>query len=239
MTGFRSVRWAAAAVLVCAAAGPARADETPTAPRPPEWVIKVSEIAFGDPMKGGSSPLSVSKSRYGWEWLARRHRIATTGTLDREHFHGPRELFDRLDRNGDGVLEAADFDWSEGSEFLRQQAVAKALFNRLDADGNGAVSAEEWQALFNRLAGEKGSLSPDDLRRALFPAPGRPSVVPPTRLGRLFGLLTGELGSVNEGPDPGQSAPDFTLRTQDGQRTIRLSEFRGHKPVVLIFGSFT
>lgn len=33
-------------------------------------------------------------------------------------------------------------------------------------------------------------------------------------------------------------APDFCLPTLDEHRTVRLSDFRGHKPVVLIFGNF-
>jgi hypothetical protein len=33
-------------------------------------------------------------------------------------------------------------------------------------------------------------------------------------------------------------APDFSLPSLDEDRTIRLSDFRGHKPVVLIFGNF-
>ena len=37
----------------------------------------------------------------------------------------------------------------------------------------------------------------------------------------------------------GDAAPDFALRTADGDGTVRLSTFRGQKPVVLIFGSFT
>jgi peroxiredoxin len=51
--------------------------------------------------------------------------------------------------------------------------------------------------------------------------------------------LSGELGSFFEGPDVGQRAPDFALRTQDGKQSIRLSQYRGVKPVVLVFGSFT
>lgn len=38
---------------------------------------------------------------------------------------------------------------------------------------------------------------------------------------------------------PGDLAPDFSLRTLDGKGTVRLSDFRGKKPVVLIFGSYT
>ena len=42
-------------------------------------------------------------------------------------------------------------------------------------------------------------------------------------------------GTVNVG-DP---APDFELSTVDNSGKVRLSSFRGSKPVVLIFGSYT
>ena len=37
----------------------------------------------------------------------------------------------------------------------------------------------------------------------------------------------------------GDEAPDFALPTVDRSSTIRLSSFRGERPVVLIFGSYT
>ncbi len=37
----------------------------------------------------------------------------------------------------------------------------------------------------------------------------------------------------------GDRAPDFALKTSDGSQFVRLSEFRGLEPVVLIFGSHT
>ena len=37
----------------------------------------------------------------------------------------------------------------------------------------------------------------------------------------------------------GDMAPDFELSDTDGANPIRLSDFRGQKPVALIFGSFT
>jgi hypothetical protein len=40
-------------------------------------------------------------------------------------------------------------------------------------------------------------------------------------------------------PQVGELAPDFELRTPDGKQTIRLSSFRGRRPLVLVFGSFT
>jgi hypothetical protein len=37
----------------------------------------------------------------------------------------------------------------------------------------------------------------------------------------------------------GDMAPDFELATADRDATVRLSSFRGQRPVVLIFGSYT
>src|SRR6266850_2258279 len=37
----------------------------------------------------------------------------------------------------------------------------------------------------------------------------------------------------------GSAAPDFTLRASSGDRLVRLSEFRGKRPVVLVLGSYT
>ena len=37
----------------------------------------------------------------------------------------------------------------------------------------------------------------------------------------------------------GDMAPDFDLPTADKKQRVRLSSFRGSKPVILIFGSYT
>ena len=37
----------------------------------------------------------------------------------------------------------------------------------------------------------------------------------------------------------GDVAPDFTLKSLDGPEQVTLSDFRGKRPVVLIFGSYT
>lgn len=37
----------------------------------------------------------------------------------------------------------------------------------------------------------------------------------------------------------GDMAPDFTLETTDQSGTVQLASFRGQKPVVLVFGSYT
>jgi hypothetical protein len=38
---------------------------------------------------------------------------------------------------------------------------------------------------------------------------------------------------------PGDTAPDFSLETVDHMSRVQLSSFRGQKPVVLVFGSYT
>ncbi len=40
-------------------------------------------------------------------------------------------------------------------------------------------------------------------------------------------------------PNAGNTAPDFRLRDVNDENPVRLSDFRGRKPVALIFGSYT
>jgi hypothetical protein len=40
-------------------------------------------------------------------------------------------------------------------------------------------------------------------------------------------------------PKTGDLAPDFELQHANGQESVRLSDYRGQKPVALIFGSYT
>lgn len=42
-----------------------------------------------------------------------------------------------------------------------------------------------------------------------------------------------------QAPRAGDPAPDFELQDSSGEHTVRLSDFKGQQPVVLIFGSFT
>jgi hypothetical protein len=189
-----------------------------------------------------------SQSRYGWEWLAKLHGVALDKSIRRIDFKGPPEIFDRLDRNHDGLLKKDDFDWSPMSVYARAAMPSGFWFRAIDANGNGRISREEWDAFFTRIAKGKGYLTRDDLREALpvMPPPRRddeppppPSNDDPSPITLIAGLLQGELGSPFPGPRVGTTAPDFTLPTQDGKSEITLSQFRGKKPVVLIFGSFT
>ena len=42
-----------------------------------------------------------------------------------------------------------------------------------------------------------------------------------------------------DGSELGYEAPDFALKSLDGEKTVKLSDFKGKKPVVLVFGSYT
>lgn len=46
-------------------------------------------------------------------------------------------------------------------------------------------------------------------------------------------------GRSNKSPQVGEPAPDFNLRTKDGKMQVQLSSFRGRRPAVIIFGSYT
>ena len=41
-----------------------------------------------------------------------------------------------------------------------------------------------------------------------------------------------------QGAEEGKPAPNFKLKTQDGEKTVELQKLKG-KPTVLIFGSYT
>ena len=51
-------------------------------------------------------------------------------------------------------------------------------------------------------------------------------------------LLQKQMALSDAGPEPGEPAPDFEARTLEG-KSVRLSDFRGRRNVVLTFGSLT
>ena len=183
-----------------------------------------------------------SDLRYTWGWLASRFDPDHDGTIHRAEFAGPAAAWERLDRDHDGVIAATDFDWSERSTWYQMARQGSRRFDMIDSDGSGRITAEEWQAFFAVAAQGKDHLTNDDLRDAMFTIAERPRPRFATfadRVDRLKVILNGDIGSMFEGPDLGAVAPDFSLTTHDHRGVVRLSENRGKKPVVLIFGSFT
>lgn len=206
----------------------------------------ITTLRVGARMGPGDGWFHPSRSRYGWQWLVQHYDHDGNEVITVDEFSGPAESFQRLDRDGNGELKADDFDWSDGSPFLRQQGQAGQWFSRIDKSSNGRITPEEWRQFFEKMAGEKGYISREDLRTGLFPAaplktgaPSIPGPEEPSRVLLLLGTLSGELGSLREGPGIDQPAPDFELETQDHKQMIRLSTFQNGKPTVLVFGSFT
>jgi hypothetical protein len=257
------VRLSTAALLVAAVAAPAAAAE-PHGPFPARILeprfyagllnqagdrlrkleaVEMVECILnkGGDMGPGDGWFHPPQSRYSWKWLAERYDRNRDGKITQAEFTGPPELFARLDRDRDGAITPADFDWSERSLYLRQLMSASQALRMLGGDNGGKITREDWDRTFERYSQGRGFITPEDLRERMFPPPqrwqGGPQVEPTPFL-LLKGLIEGDIGSPFAGPDLGQRAPDFRLKTFDGKGEVALSELRG-KPVVLVFGSFT
>jgi hypothetical protein len=207
----------------------------PEAQRTPDAIAMVRMIAAQrmGPNQGWYRP---GESRCGWEWLRSRDDADGDGVIGQDEFPGAEAWFARLDRDRSGRIEAADFDWSDASPYMRQLYQAMSLFRRLDDSSDGQLDREEWLGVFERLSAADGTVIAEDLHGLLFPPPG--AWEPPSIDVLLAGLISGEIGSHHPGPALGDPAPDFELRTHDGKDVVQLSKLRG-RPVVLIFGSFT
>jgi hypothetical protein len=121
--------------------------------------------------------------------------------------------FEQLDRNGDGFL-----DRSELPERMRNR------FERFDRDGDGKISLEEFRRAMESRRRQSAGRTRQPERG------GRPGEVntPAARGERLRDRL-----------EVGDAAPDFTLPLVAAEGTVTLASFRGERPVVLIFASYT
>lgn len=210
-----------------------------------EAVQMLSAVLSGQPPASGSMGwFHPSQSQYAQKWLLERMDKNHDGTIDKDEFTGPVDWFERLDRDHNGRLTRNDFDWSDEAAINRQMRIIHSFYGRGDADHDEKLTAAEWQEMFKKAAKGKEALGREELHALLFPPPPAPSkkaedgMMMPLTL--LKGLFQGELGSFREGPKVGGLAPDFSLpKHDDDNKSITLASYRGKKPVVLIFGSFT
>lgn len=189
---------------------------------------------------GDYSPVRTGKSRYDWPWLAARFDANADGRVMRREIPLSDVDFDQLDLTWDGMLTSIDFDWSADGQLSRQKETAFALLKSVDINSDGRLSSEELQALIEQKTREKGYLDAEDLERLIYlPRVLKARSEYRTRDTHVLFQLNDEGKLPTNLPAPGDLAPDFELSSPDGSRKVRLSSFRGHKPVVLVFGCLT
>ena len=210
-------------------------------PDHPEWVDMLTAILSDEPMSAnyGWFRTAVAQTRFDWESSRKRYDRDGNGHIDRAEFPGGDADFARLDHDRNKALTEADFNFSSSA---LTPSPGSIVFMLLDRDGSGKVTREELDEFFQSTdSGGQGFLSLADLQEAFTqpaPRPGAPSGRP-SKATLVRGLFRQEIGSLQPGPKLDESAPDFTLKTNDGKAEITLSKLIGPKPVVLVFGSFT
>lgn len=206
----------------------------------PEAIRMLLAILKGSSMKSNEGWFGPAEKKHDWSWLTALHELEPDKPIHEENFKGKAEWFHRLDRNQDGKLEASDLDWTENNSWVSQAAVVNRIFRMIDREGDNRVTVKELESFFDRVRDEKDSFSSEDLRNQVlgggnsFQAGDAPT---PKKL--VEGLFKGEIGSIYQGPNVGEKAPNFSLKTHDGSETITLHDCIGKKPVVLVFGNFT
>ena len=120
-------------------------------------------------------------------------------------------------RGGDRAQLLRRFDVNGDGILARTEIPPHAAerFDKMDLDGDGNLTRDEIGATNDRSGGR---------------APRRPGeVIAPAAVQERY-KDTLEVGDL---------APDFKLRDADGMQEVSLSELRAHRPVVLVFGSYT
>jgi len=223
-----------------AAAAIERLEKSYEGTRQPEAVRMLIAI-LRNSLSGDSGWFGPADTRYDWKWLAKRCGAESAKGIPRGKFPGGDAWFAVLDRNKDGAITANDLDWSDRNPDVQLMGLANRMFRKINTGGNGRLTRDEMLKFFEQVAKGKDHLSPEDFRDAVLGGmsgtfmPGDA----PTRAMLIRGLYEGSLGSMHEGPQLDQQAPDFTLKTVDGKETVQLSKVIGPKPVVLVLGNFT
>ncbi len=167
------------------------------------------------------------------------------GYLDRseipERMQG---FFDEIDANKDAKLSRDELEkWiargGPSAASKTREPSPDLLFRLLDTNNDGKLSKEELQnavKLLEKLDPDKrGYLELEDLRAYLAKKEKKKSAGRPGEI--ITPAAKGE--RQKDTLKVGDPAPDFTLPELKGNREITLSSFRGKKPVVLIFASYT
>lgn len=228
-----------------------------------DWLPMAVAILEGNVPQGiGSGWFRPPVTGYDWAWLkAHFDKSPADNKITRAELPGSISVthFKALDRNGNGAITSADLKWKKNSVLAATDSSGE-VFDRLDADYNGRVTLEELTKFFDKNAGGFDYLTPVDLQRGLSMTPTaglalqnvamRAVTLPLSVRWEMFELLMqGDLGDLEPGPSLGEDAPDFNLalmthnalehKLELSTERIQLSDAKGKRPVVLVFGSFT
>lgn len=212
----------------------------------PEWADMLIALLKGDSLGPGVGWFKSSEKKYDWEWISGQFDANSDGEISPAELGvkepGSDQLFARLDRDNDGFLQQADFDYFGRQAATPPLMMSQFLSGLFDTDSNGRITPDELAAFLKRADADKtGFITSEDLYREFTRMfadrdSGGSDMPRPERMLPMF--FKGELGVLESGPALGETAPDFTLPTHDGSSSVTLSRSRG-KPVILIFGSFT
>ena len=129
------------------------------------------------------------------------------GRIVRNEWHGSRDAFEWLDRNGDGVLSR--------DEVVGETEAGRTLFDRLDIDRNSRITLNEWRwskaSFDSRDRDRNGSLERDELNDVTAP--------------RGDAYLKGRERGLTDGREAGRQ--DKTRRNRwdlDGQRELEQAD---------------
>ncbi|MFN7736544.1 MAG: deiodinase family protein [Pirellula sp.] len=209
---------------------------------PPEGAKMLMAIVQGSQMRSGEGWFGPAQSRFDYAWLCKQCNVDDSKKgIPRSRFPGSDSLYSVLDRNRDGMIQAADLDWSDSNPYVEQAYMLNRIFRKLDKKGDGAITREEWLKVFEETAQLDEELTAEDFSGTLlagFTGSFSPGDRPDTAQ-LIRGLFAGEIGSMLEGPKVGQPAPLFRLKRAQQEGVIDLSDIIGDKPLVLVFGNFT
>ena len=212
-------------------------------PDHPEWVDMLTAILQDEPMSPtyGWFRTAVTQTRFDWDATRKRYDRDGDGKIARGEFPGSDADFARLDRDHDKALTAADFDFSASALRRRPARCSSACRPRRQRQDHARGTRRILQGRRQRRPGLPVALRPAG---GVQPAAGvglglRPAQAGPRRPRSSAASSARRSARSSPGPRLDESAPDFTLKTNDGKAEITLSKLVGPKPVVLIFGSFT